>query len=207
MWNRMKTSWTCFTPLKALLVKVTTALFFSLSSIAFAQDSANPLGRLIFEASVPGTTSGAATKGTLQNNYSSAAIDSLPGKLQTQDFTSRSVEEYRDAISKSTDEGDLYIQTLSEQYEALGDIHFSFDRSSRAFDAYSKAYDILVRSGKNQEEAAKLITPRPDVAVPEFGTHYYSRDYFNISPAADIPYKGYIDVVFSKKVLGILKSD
>jgi tetratricopeptide (TPR) repeat protein len=508
----MKTSWTCFVPLKGLLEKVTSALFFSLffslsvsigfslSSFAFAQESVNPLGRLIFEASVPGTTSGAANEGTYRDNYSNVENDTLPDNLQTQDFTSRSVEEYQDAISKSIDGGDLYSQTLSEQYEALGimlyrsghyeaaieafddaihihkvnkglfnldqarivghlidlytklgdfpsvdnnkhylyyiqnrnlddddprllaamqewadwnieaytkgyrnvyisplsfqdsvnsagqtnnsiripftieipntsnsdtggnttanatftanvpsqnanavatsaaaidyairsipialssdliinerlyeaeniylslleeveqkrpddlleqqvyqenianinfllkkelevyatirdpgsiaynranqevtsdatliterryvktknnfealvteidnadtttpeqkasayialgDMHLSFDRSRRAFDAYSNAYAILVNGGKSQKEAIKLITPRPDVAVPAYGIHNYSRNYFNISPEVDIPYNGHIDVVFSKDRFGMTSS-
>ncbi|MDG2176710.1 MAG: hypothetical protein P8M72_11355 [Gammaproteobacteria bacterium] len=488
-------------PLKALLVKVITVLSFLLSIGAFAQDSANPLGRLIFEASVPGTTSGAVTEGAFQDNLSNAENDTLPDNLQTRDFNSRSVEEYQDAISKSIDDGGLYSQTLSEQYEALGimlyrsgnyaaaieafddaihihkvnkglfnldqvrivgrlidlytelgdfpsvdnnkhylyyiqnrnlddddprllaamqdwadwnieaytkgyrnvyisplsfqdsinsvgqpnksiripftfevpntsnndaggntttanstitanvpmsnanaiatsaavmdynirsfpialssdliinerlyeaeniylsllkdveqkrpndlleqqvyqqkianvnfllkkelevyatirdqgsiaynranqeftsdatliterryvktknnfeelvteiddsntttpeqkadafialgDMHLSFDRSRRAFDAYGKAYAILVDGGKSQEEADKLITPRPDVAVPAYGIHNYSRNYFNISPAVDIPYNGHIDVVFSKDRFGMTSS-
>jgi tetratricopeptide (TPR) repeat protein len=139
-------------------VKVTPALFFLLSSIAFAQDSANPLGRLIFEASVPGTNSGAATEGTFQDNVSSAQSDTLPDNLQTQDFNSRSVEEYQDAISKSVDDGDLYSQTLSEQYEALGIMLYRSGNYEAAIEAFDDAIHIhKVNKGLFNLDQARIV--------------------------------------------------
>jgi tetratricopeptide (TPR) repeat protein len=125
-------------------------------------------------------------------------------------FTERRYIKTKNNFEELVTEIDNSDTTTPEQkanaYIALGDMHLSFDKFRQAFDAYSAAYQALINDGKSQEEAAKLITPSPDLAVPEYGIHNYSRNYFNISPAVDIPYKGHIDVVFSKDRFGMTKS-
>jgi len=90
----------------------------------------------------------------------------------------------------------------AQAYISLGDMHLSFDRPRRAFTAYSKAFEILTVSGISSSEAASMISPRPDIAVPEYGIHRYSRNFFNIADDVDIPFKGHIDVTYSKDRFG-----
>ena len=90
----------------------------------------------------------------------------------------------------------------AQAYISLGDMHLSFDRPRRAFTAYRKAFEILTDNGINSTEAASMISPKPDIAVPEYGIHRYSRNFFNIADNVDIPFKGHIDVSYSKDRFG-----
>jgi tetratricopeptide (TPR) repeat protein len=91
-------------------------------------------------------------------------------------------------------------------YISLGDMHLSFERSQRAFQAYSKAYNLLLADGYSSADADMFISPTPVIAVPAYGIHNYSRKFFGISEDTEIPYKGYIDVSFSKDRFGNIKT-
>ena len=87
-------------------------------------------------------------------------------------------------------------------YISLADMHLSFERPQRAFEAYNKAYNLLLAGGYSGLEADRFLSPMPVIAVPAYGIHNYSRKFFGISDDIDIPYKGYIDVSFSKDRFG-----
>lgn len=91
-------------------------------------------------------------------------------------------------------------------YIALGDLHLSFDRPQRAFETYEKAFSILSSNGYSQAEAESFLSPTLAIAVPEFGIHNYSREFFNIARDVDIPYRGHIDVSFNKDRFGTLSA-
>ena len=87
-------------------------------------------------------------------------------------------------------------------YIALGDLHLSFDRPQRAFDAYETAIGQLTADGYSLAEAQAILSPEPTLAVPGFGMHRFSRGFFDISPDTDIPWRGHIDVRFDKDRYG-----
>lgn len=96
----------------------------------------------------------------------------------------------------------LTARQIADTWLALGDMHLSFERPRRAFDAYARAHRLLVESGLSPEEADRTITPRADLAVPVYGIHNFSREFFGIAPETDIPFRGYIDVTFTKDRFG-----
>jgi len=110
--------------------------------------------------------------------------------------------EYEALINKINDSPSVSAIDKADAYISLGDMHLSFERPRRAFDSYQQAYNILAESGINSIEAANMITPKPDISVPGYGIHRFSRNFFNIGEDVDIPYKGYIDVSFSKDRFG-----
>jgi tetratricopeptide (TPR) repeat protein len=110
--------------------------------------------------------------------------------------------EYEALVNKINDSQSVSAIDKADAYISLGDMHLSFERPRRAFDSYHKAYNILAESGINGIEAANMITPKADIPVPGYGIHRFSRNFFNISEDVDIPYKGYIDVSFSKDRFG-----
>ncbi len=123
-------------------------------------------------------------------------------------ITSRRYIQTKNAFEELTEEiaaaPQATPQEKAEAYIALGDLHLSFERPQRAFAAYEEAMDILAASGFTQEAVESLLSAGPLTAVPAFGIHNYSREFFSIPPQADIPYKGYIDVSFDKDRFGRL---
>ncbi len=110
-----------------------------------------------------------------------------------------SLTELVEEIETSTDNSPV---EKANAYIALGDMHLSFERSQRAFQAYHKAHSLLLAGGYSSADADTLLTPMPVIAVPAYGIHNYTRKFFGISDDVDIPYVGYIDVSFSKDRFG-----
>jgi len=105
-------------------------------------------------------------------------------------------------------EGNVQVgaQEKAAAYTTLGDLHLSFNRPKRAFAAYEHAYDLLVAAGDSADVAITRLNPAPDTAVPSYGIHPYSRNFFNIPASTQIPYKGYIDVSYDKDAFGQLNA-
>lgn len=110
--------------------------------------------------------------------------------------------EFTDLVENIENSAKTTAEQKAQAYISLGDMHLSFERPQRAFDAYGKAYEILREAGLGDSEAVNAITPEPDITVPSYATHHYSREFFGVPGDTQIPYKGYIDVEFSKDRYG-----
>lgn len=110
--------------------------------------------------------------------------------------------EYESLVDEIENSTGTSATEKAQAHISLGDMHLSFDRPRRAFTAYRKAFEILTDSGISSTEAASMISPKPDIAVPEYGIHRYSRNFFNIADDVDIPFMGHIDVSYSKDRFG-----
>ena len=123
-------------------------------------------------------------------------------------ITNRRYIQTKNAFEKMTAEIAESPSTTPEEkahaFIALGDLHLSFERPQRAFSAYDQALDILAANGYSHEDAQALLSPSPLVAVPAFGIHNFSREFFSIPAQVEIPYKGYIDVTVDKDRFGNL---
>lgn len=109
---------------------------------------------------------------------------------------------YTDLVEEIEQSKDSTVEDKAGAYISLGDMHLSFDRPKRAFDAYQKANEILVSAGFTSARSQAMLSPVPDLAVPAYGTHNFSREFFGIAPETDIPWRGHIDVEFSKNRFG-----
>jgi len=113
--------------------------------------------------------------------------------------TRKSFTNYVDTIENSAQSSPLDIALA---YISLGDMHMSFERPQRAYDAYGEAYMLLINAGHAPAQADAILNPAPDIAVPAYGIHAYSRRFFGIDETTDIPFKGHIDVSFDKDRFG-----
>lgn len=84
----------------------------------------------------------------------------------------------------------------------VGDWHLTYGRVPAAREAYRQAWDRLIDAGFTVANINRaLATPMPQ-RVPLFATHLYSRATAGLGPAAELDYRGYIDIAFTIDELG-----
>jgi len=76
----------------------------------------------------------------------------------------------------------------------VGDWHIGFNRTSRAEDAYARAWMLLQEAGIDAAGVAAVFSPAPIIPVPAFAIHPYSRTLYGLSPEEPLEYRGHIDV-------------
>lgn len=90
-------------------------------------------------------------------------------------------------------------------YLDIGDWDLAFDRPGRAEESYNLARDLLLAQGMSEEEITHFVTPEPALLIPEYATYEYTRGFLNIPEDSDVPYSGYIDVIFEKRPNGTVR--
>ena len=90
-------------------------------------------------------------------------------------------------------------------YITVADWDLEFSRQSRAYNMYDKAREILLEQDLSESQVSEFISPEPALLIPEYVSHEYTREFQNIPETRDIPYIGFIDVMFQKRANGRLR--
>jgi hypothetical protein len=93
-------------------------------------------------------------------------------------------------------------EALAAAHLDMGDWHLAYGKVEAATASYGRAYAALLEAGFTSPNVDKALATELPPAIPLFATHLYSKASAGLAPAAEVRFRGFVDLAYTVDALG-----